>query len=63
MKHRETIVGDTIEERAIYLWRGGADTFSIAAKLNIEEHQAERIVHAHADRNAAFHKPHNPGST
>ena len=63
MKHREQIVGDTIEDRVWYLWRGGRDTFAIAVKLNIQEHQVERIVHAHADRNADFHKPHNPGST
>jgi plasmid maintenance system antidote protein VapI len=51
------IVGDTLEDRVWYLWRGGADTVAIARRLDIPEHQAERIVHARADQTAA--SPHN----
>ena len=44
-KYRSTIVGDTIEERAVWLFRGGMDTLDIARKLSITEADAERLVH------------------
>lgn len=54
MKDRSTqVVGETLLERANWLWRGGRDTLEIARRLNISEPDAERLVHQLADARAA----------